>query len=218
MKKILTASLVAMMAVTAARAEIASTQYVTSKVSSAQNTLQGSINTVAGNLANEVTRATGVESGLDTRIEALETASGAGGTTANAIAAAQAAADQAQDEVDNLEGVVSAMDAAYKGADQTLDGKITPRYLATSVKSGVTRRRVNTGSSSENSAMRLMVVSTTLRSTFTARERAEAVISISFTTTFPSREIPNPFSKRKRTTFCWDGESAKSSRIRCHII
>ena len=124
MKKILTASLVAMMAVTAARAEIASTQYVTSKVTSAQNTLQGSINTVAGDLAAEVTRATGIEGGLDTRIQALETKTGDNGATTQAIAAAQAAANNAQGEVDTLEGVVADMDAAYQFADTTLQGNI----------------------------------------------------------------------------------------------
>ena len=77
-------------------------------------------------IANEKSRAEGIEGGLQTRIKALEDANAEGGDVAKAIGAAQkaaddaqAAADAAQGEVDALEGVV----AQFKTDQATKDGQ-----------------------------------------------------------------------------------------------
>ena len=150
MKKILTASLVAMMAVTAARADIASTGYVDTKATAAQTAAE---TTAAGALASaktelegkitaEETRATGVESGFATRIQALEAATGDGEGSVLADAKAytdtevgkvntalttevnRATAEEADIRAD-FATADAALKSAYEAADQTLDGKIT---------------------------------------------------------------------------------------------
>ena len=99
MKKLLTVSLVAMMAVSAARAEIASTAYVDKYVGEASTAATGALNayktemegTVAGlntAISDEETRAKGVEAGLTQAIADEETrAKAAEKANADAIAA-----------------------------------------------------------------------------------------------------------------------------------
>ena len=86
MKKILTASLVAMMAVTAANADIASTTYVTDQTGASeagtftftnaaqgQTTLQGAVNAIAGAVAGLSGDGTGsVSEQIDTKIDTFE--------------------------------------------------------------------------------------------------------------------------------------------------
>ncbi len=86
MKKILTASLVAMMAVTAANADIASTTYVTDQTGASetgeftftnaaqgQTTLQGAVNAIAGAVAGLSGNGTGsVSEQIDTKIDTFE--------------------------------------------------------------------------------------------------------------------------------------------------
>lgn len=110
MKKILTASLVAMMAVTAANADIASTKYVTDQTGASetgtftfknaaagQTTLQGAVNAIADSLAANMGDGGSVETQIDSKIDTFE--SGVIGTVAEGktvtemISDAQAAAE-----------------------------------------------------------------------------------------------------------------------------
>ncbi|MBR2012300.1 MAG: hypothetical protein IKA08_03505, partial [Alphaproteobacteria bacterium] len=121
MKKILTASLVAMMAVTAARADIASTKYV----DDADKVITDSIGvvptgkTVVGMIGEAQTAATYD----DTEVRGLIS------DNADAIAAEASRADTA--EKANAQAIAD-MDTAYKAADTALDGKITAEATARS--------------------------------------------------------------------------------------
>lgn len=99
MKKILTASLVAMMAVTAANANIASTEYIADKV------LGGDLSTLST-----------TEKKVVPAINELKTA------VTDAGSAASGALAEAKTE---LEGKITAEKEAREAADTTLDGKIT---------------------------------------------------------------------------------------------
>ena len=125
MKKILTVSLFAIMAVSAANAEIASTQYVTDRtgaVSFADGNAKGKTNLtdaivavdnyvlgLSGEVEDQIAAVTDPLSdrvdAADGKIQTLENALKADGTTGKAIA-------------DNA-AAISAMDAAYKAADTT---------------------------------------------------------------------------------------------------
>lgn len=59
----------------------------------------------------EKTRATGVESGIDTRVKSLETLTGNGGSIATAIADAKKAGTDAQADVDSLEKRVETLES-----------------------------------------------------------------------------------------------------------
>lgn len=99
MKKILTASLVAMMAVTAANANIASTEYITDKV-----------------LGGELSTLSTTEKKVVPAINELKTAvTDAGSAASGALAAAKS----------ELEGKITTEAGAREAADTELDGKIT---------------------------------------------------------------------------------------------
>ncbi len=122
MKKILTVSLVAMMAVSAARADIASTQYVTSKIGAAQSTLEGSINTVSQAVTAEETRAKAAEAGLQGAIDAINNSES--GIGAETLADAKAYTDEKiEAEVAARGSAISKksneITAAYEMADAT---------------------------------------------------------------------------------------------------
>jgi len=134
MKKILAVSLVAMMAVSTARADIASTAYVTGAVNaekalreSADTAIKNSLGTVSA--ANMGTTATTVVAAikehsdelatmaasetveeLQADVSAIETSLASGGATANAIAAAKKAGDDAQA---NLTTHISTANSTY---------------------------------------------------------------------------------------------------------
>ena len=117
MKKILTVSLFAIMAVSAANAEIASTRYVTDRTGDTQT-----LNIIGTNEAKPASLTEGVNQlNVYIRDQLAEVEEGAGDmvdgvandlaayiqSNNTAVEAAQAAADKAQGEVDALEGVVA---------------------------------------------------------------------------------------------------------------
>ena len=114
MKKIITASLVAMMAVTAANADIASTQYVDTRTGDVlnsgyvkdlqNNTLTGAVEDLDARLDNLLTTTGGEIDDVKSSIEAMDTAYKAADTTIN--------------------NTINAMDTAYKAADTAINNKI----------------------------------------------------------------------------------------------
>lgn len=117
MKKILTASLVAMMAVTAANANIASTEYIADKVlggdlstlSTTEKKVVPAINELKTAVTDAGSAASGALAEAKTELEGKITAE----------AGAREAADTA------LDGKITAEKEAREAADTTLDGKIT---------------------------------------------------------------------------------------------
>ena len=99
MKKILTASLVAIMAVTAANADIASTQYVNKKLTgdaengtlsftgaaASQTTLQGAVNAIANSLTENLGEGGNVETQIGTAIGKLVSAQDGTGTVVKSV-------------------------------------------------------------------------------------------------------------------------------------
>ena len=119
MKKLLTVSLIAMMAVSAARADIASTGFVTDKTgdiatlsTTNKSSLTAAVNEVAG-IAGAAAKA----SDLTALQGTVTTLSGTVGTN-------KATADKTQEDLDALEATVEGIDAAYKAADTTLTKKL----------------------------------------------------------------------------------------------
>ena len=118
MKKLLTVSLVAMMAVSAARADIASTTYVDSKTGDI-STLETTNKTSLTAAVNEVAGIAGAAATAE-NLSALQTTVS---TLSSTVGTNKAAADQTQADLDVLEETVADIDAAYKAADTTLTNK-----------------------------------------------------------------------------------------------
>ena len=116
MKKILTASLVAMMAVTAARADIASTKYVEDMTTATANTASSALASakyeLEGKITAEATARENADTALSGRIAAFE-GDGVGSVTAQ-VKAVSDALDAYQTAND---AAVADMDAAYKAGD-----------------------------------------------------------------------------------------------------
>ena len=130
MKKILTVSLFAMMAVSAANADIASTDYVGKQITATAGTLTDLKTTAKGNLVaaiNEVDANVGTVS-----FEANTPMSKATNLT-DAIVAVNAQINamsgelltDLQGSINELAGTVSGMDTAYKAADTALGNRLT---------------------------------------------------------------------------------------------
>ena len=121
MKKLLTVSLVAMMAVSAARADIASTDYVTDRTGDV------AASTYVSGLANKTL--TGAVSDLDSRVTAVKGTADAAATAADltalqgTVSTNKAAADQTQASLEALAETVAGINTAYKAADTTLTNK-----------------------------------------------------------------------------------------------
>lgn len=136
MKKILTVSLVAMMAVSAAHADLASTAYVdtvaAAEAGAVNKTLTENYSTTAqmnAAIGTAVSNATGDNSALagrvttaEGKIATLEASVGADGTTTKAIEAAQSAADAAQATADKKQNALTAGDFIQieEGTDENL--------------------------------------------------------------------------------------------------
>ena len=105
MKKILTVSLFAMMAVSAANADIASTDYVGNQITATAGTLTSLTTTEKGNLVGAINEVRGQ----------LTSISEEQGGNLSAV----------EQSVSDLTDVVNAMDDAYKAADTALDGRLT---------------------------------------------------------------------------------------------
>ena len=101
MKKILTVSLFAMMAVSAANADIASTKYVTDRT--------GTVSFGADTPMSDATDLTQAIVAVNAQINAMSGELSAG----------------LQGSINELAGTVSDMDEAYKAADTALDGRLT---------------------------------------------------------------------------------------------